>query len=85
MILKLLEKYTGEKTSLFQPRVAWGQVLPQDKDQLVNNETSLVEHGIHSRRRAMDQVGIKDPEREFKRWMEEQGQINKIHEIKIEQ
>ncbi len=77
MILKLLEKFGGEKTGENRPRVVWGQVLPQDKVQLVNNETSLVEHGIHSRRRAMDEVGVKDPEAEFAHWMEEQREIKK--------
>ena len=82
MILRLLGKF-GQSQGIaptvdnFRMRVVWGQVLPQDKVQLVNNETSLVEHGIHSRRRAMDEVGVKDPEAEFKHWMEEQREIRK--------
>lgn len=75
MILKMLEIFRGEKTGGFRPRVVWGQVLPQDKVQLVNNETALVQNGIHSRRRAMDEVGVRDPEAEFKQWMEEQKEI----------
>jgi hypothetical protein len=82
MILKLLEKFSGEKTSGFRPRVVWGQILPQDKVQLVNNEKTLVETGIHSRKRAMDEVGVRDPEAEFKHWLEEQEQINKIQDTK---
>jgi hypothetical protein len=59
-------------------RVVWGQVMPQDKAKLVSNEQILVQEGIHSRRRAMDEVGIKDPEAEFKRWLEERGRITQI-------
>jgi hypothetical protein len=82
MILKLLEKFSGENTSGFRPRVVWGQVLPQDKVQLVNNETALVQNGIHSRKRAMDEVGVRDPEAEFNHWMEEQKEINKLQDTK---
>jgi hypothetical protein len=78
MILSLLEKFRGEKQGENQPRVVWGQILPQDKEQLVTNETSLVQYGIHSRRRAMDEMGVKDPEAEFKHWMEEQQAIDKM-------
>jgi hypothetical protein len=82
MILKLLEIFGGEKTGDLRPRVVWGQILPQDKVQLVNNETALVQNGIHSRKRAMDEVGVKDPEAEFAHWMEEQEQINKMQGTK---
>jgi hypothetical protein len=75
MILKLLEIFSGEITAGLRPRVVWGGVLPQDKVQLVNNETALVQNGIHSRKRAMDEVGVKDPEAEFKHWLEEQKEI----------
>ena len=75
MILRLLEKFGEVQQGDNRPRVVWGQVLPQDKVQLVSNETSLVEHGIHSRRRAMDEVGVKDPESEFSHWLEEKKQI----------
>jgi hypothetical protein len=70
-------------------RVGWGQVMPQDKAKLVSNEQILVQEGIHSRRRAMDEVGIKDPEAEFNRWLEERNKISeitgKINEIKAEE
>jgi hypothetical protein len=81
MILRLLEKFKNTTDisiwdpDQYRPRVVWGQVLPQDKVQLVSNETTLVEHGIHSRRRAMDEVGVKDPEAEFSHWLEEKKQI----------
>jgi hypothetical protein len=78
MILKLLGKFSGEVSGDFQPGVVWGPVLPTDRLQLVSNEASLVQNGIHSRRRAMDEVGVKDPEAEFAHWLEEQEQITKI-------
>jgi hypothetical protein len=79
MALKMLEIFAGEKTCGFYPRVVWGQVLPQDKVQLVNNETALVQNGIHSRKRAMDEVGVRDPEAEFNHWLEEQKEIRKTN------
>ena len=75
LILLLLEKFSGEKIGDFQPRVVWGPVLPTDRLQMVNNEASLVSSGIHSRRRAMDEVGVKDPEAEFAHWLEEKKLI----------
>jgi hypothetical protein len=53
-------------------------VLPQDQEQLVSNEQVLVQNGIHSRKRAMDEVGVKDPETEFKHWLEEQKEIKEL-------
>ena len=59
-------------------RVVWGPVLPQDLTTLVANEQILIQSGIHSRRRAMDEVGVKDPEAEFGRWLEERETILKM-------
>lgn len=93
MILKLLEKFqnTTNNTnttnttnnsiydlSQLRLRTVWGQVLPSDQTKLIDNEKSLIASGIHSRRRAMDEVGVKDPEAEFKHWMEEEEQILQI-------
>ena len=75
MILKLLEKYQGEHFGDNHLRVVWGPVLPQDIARQVNNEQTLVQTGIHSRRTAMDEIGIRDPENEFKRWLEERETI----------
>jgi hypothetical protein len=79
MILRLLEKYAGEKFEENRLRVVWGAVLPQDISRQVSNEQVLVQTGIHSRRRAMDDMGIRDPEFEFKRWLEERGVILKMN------
>jgi len=75
MVLKLLEKYQGESFGTNCLRVVWGPVLPQDITRLVANEQVLVQTGIHSRRRAMDELGVKDPEYEFNRWLEERQTI----------
>jgi hypothetical protein len=87
MILDLLSKFSPEtynlklktsNSSSFHLRTIWGHVLPQDMDKLVMNEQILVQNGIHSRRRAMDEVGVKDPEAEFSHWVEEQQLIAKM-------
>jgi hypothetical protein len=77
MILALLQRYKGEewKPDGMRMRTVWGQVLPQDKAQLIRNEKTLVSSGIHSRRRAMDEVGVSDPEAEFQQWLDEQRTI----------
>ncbi len=75
MILKLLEKYQNEGFGSNHLRVVWGPVLPRDMARQVNIEQSLVQSGICSRRMAMDEIGIKDPEYEFNRWLEEREKI----------
>ncbi len=67
-------------TDQYRLRTVWGQVMPQDQARLVQNEQILVQTGIHSRKRAMDEVGVKDPETEFKHWMEEQKEVMNIRE-----
>jgi len=75
MILKLLERYRGEQFGDNYLRVVWAPVLPQDTSRLVSNEQALVQTGIHSRRMAMDELGVKDPEYEFDRWLAERKAI----------
>ena len=79
MVLKLLEKYGGRSFGNNSHRIVWGAVLPQDTQRQVNNEQILVQTGIHSRRRAMDELGIQDPENEFARWLEERETILKMN------
>jgi hypothetical protein len=80
MVLKLLEQFQGEKFGEYRLRTIWGGVFPEDRAQIVANEQTLVNTGIHSRKRAMDEVGVKDPEAEFRHWLDEQGQIVGIRE-----
>jgi hypothetical protein len=60
---------------LNRSRVVWGSLLPVDRSRLVQDETRLVAAGIHSRRRAADEVGVADPESEFERWREEEERV----------
>ena len=75
LILRVLEKITGENFGNYRSRIVWGPVLPQDRDRLVRDEQILVGAGIHSRRRAMDELGIENPDVEFERWLEEQERL----------
>lgn len=75
LILKIIERMTSESFGNYRTRIIWGPVLPQDRDRLVRDEEILVSSGIHSRRRAMDELGIEDPDAEFQRWLEEEQQI----------
>jgi len=79
MILSLLEKYQGESFGNNHLRVLWGPVLPKDMDRKVTSEQVMVQTGIHSRRTAMDEVGIRDPDYEFRRWLEERESILKMN------
>jgi hypothetical protein len=71
MILRLLEQYTGVVYAPCRSRVVWGELLPIDRSRLVTDETRLVAAGIHSRRRAADELGVADPDAEFERWQAE--------------
>ncbi|MDP3062116.1 MAG: hypothetical protein Q8O40_02705, partial [Chloroflexota bacterium] len=42
-------------------------VLPQDRLRLVQEERTLVEAGLHSRQRAMEALGVEDPQGEAER------------------
>jgi hypothetical protein len=79
MILRLMEKYQGEDFGDNHLRVVWGPVLPKDMERKVGNEQVLVQTGIHSRRMAMDEVGVRDPEHEFGRWLEERESILRMN------
>lgn len=72
LVLRILEQQTGVRYSPLRTRVVWGPVVARDRSQLVADERRLVAAGIHSRRRAADELGVADPEAEFARWLEEQ-------------
>ncbi len=77
MILSLIERFTGHpdlSRSLFH-RIIWGPVLPLDRQRQVSNEVQLIQSGVHSRKRAMEEMGIPDPETEFDNWLEERKRI----------
>ena len=71
MILRLLEQRTGATYLPVKQRILWGPLLPQDRSRLVREQQTLVETGIQSRRRAMENLGIEDPDAEWERMREE--------------
>ncbi|MDO8691235.1 MAG: phage portal protein [Dehalococcoidia bacterium] len=71
MILRILERFSGEPFAPYHSRVVWGPVLPQDRTRLVSDERAMVDARLHSRRRAMDELGVQDPERELVSILEE--------------
>ncbi|MFH1003421.1 MAG: phage portal protein [Chloroflexota bacterium] len=81
LILRLLEKYRGERFGDVRLRVLWSPVLPRDMARLVANEQTLVQAGMRSRRQAMTEIGVGNPEYEFKRWLEEREAILKMNQV----
>jgi hypothetical protein len=79
LILKLIEKYHNENFGNYRLDVVWSPVLPRDLSRLVSDEQMLVQSGIHSRHRAMYEVGVNDPEMEFKKWLEERQAILRMN------
>jgi hypothetical protein len=79
LILKLISKYNGWDFGNYKLQMVWSPVLPRDMAGLVANEQILVQNGIHSRRTAMSQIGIKSPEAEFAGWLEERAAILKMN------
>ena len=84
LVLRILEQQTGVRYAplrqgsgqAYRTRIVWGPVVPQDRSRLVEDERALVDAGIHSRRRAADELGVADPDEEFSRWLEEQERID---------
>lgn len=79
LILRLAEQFRNEDFGSCRPDIIWGPVLPTDFNGLVANEQVLIQNGIHSRRRAMDEIGVIDPEKEFDRWLEERERILRMN------
>ena len=75
MILKLWAKFMRQDFTQVSQRVCWGQVLPQDRTREAQNEQLCVQSGVHSRRTAMDNLGVRDPELEFDKWLDERRRI----------
>ena len=80
IILKLAEKYMNENFEQINHRVVWKPILPQDTARQAQNEQLLVQAGVHSRRTAMDEMGVQDPDEEFNRWLEERGKILEMNQ-----
>ena len=73
LMLRLWELSGAGELAPYRTLVQWPSLLPEDRSQLVRDEASLVEAGIHSRRRAMDVLGEDAPEDEWARVLEEGG------------
>jgi hypothetical protein len=80
MVLRLLEQYTGQSFAPYRSRIVWNPLLPVDRTRLVQDETRLVAAGIHSRRRAADELGVEDPDAEWARWREEETTLSGQHD-----
>jgi hypothetical protein len=80
MILALHKQFARQDLTNVGLRIIWGAVLPQDRARLAQNEQLLVQSGVHSRRTAMDELGIRDPEAELARWLEERGKILEMNQ-----
>lgn len=80
MILSLHKTFAKQDLTSVSTRIIWGTVLPQDRARLAQNEQLLVQSGVHSRRTAMDELGIRDPEAEFARWLEERKKILEMNQ-----
>jgi len=75
MVLALIERFTGESFGPLFHHVVWGPVLPRDRQRQVASEVQLIQSGVHSRRTAMEDLGVHDPEAEFEDWLEERKRI----------
>ena len=80
MILKLHSQFNHDDLTEVNHRIVWGAVLPQDRAREAQNEQLLVQSGIHSRRTAMDEIGIRDPENEFDKWLSERERIMQMNQ-----
>lgn len=78
MILRLLALFDPERLGAewdpwrYRIRPVWGTIVPRDRSRMVTDERLLIGSGIHSRRRAADNLGVENPEAEFERWLEEE-------------
>jgi hypothetical protein len=74
LVLDQLERFGGEDLGgVRRSEPVWGPILPRDREAMVRAETSLVSHGVRSRRNAMALFGTDDPDREWERILEEQA------------
>jgi len=80
MIMRLAEKYLGESFEGISHRVVWGPILPADTARQAQNEQLLVQAGVHSRRTAMDEIGVMDPDEEFEKWLDERTRILEMNQ-----
>ena len=79
-IIALLNAFAGMDLGEPNHSIAWGSILPTDRDRLVRDEVALVNAAIHSRNHAADALGhIHDPASEFQRVLEEEAAIAAVN------
>ena len=75
-LLDLLERFGGvEIGGLRTTRTIWPPILPGDAGEQARTETLLVDHGLRSRRTAIANLGVADPEAEVARLLAERGEF----------
>lgn len=75
MVLRLAVQFMGLDLGGVTHHTTWGPVLPEDSTRLAQEEQGLVQAGIHSRRTAMDRLGVRSPDAEFRLWCDERARI----------
>ncbi|TAK32168.1 MAG: phage portal protein [Chloroflexota bacterium] len=78
MILRILSQQGQGDFAPYQSRVIWGPVTPKDRGAEVTVEAARVASALSSRRRAMDNLGVPDPEAELAAWLEEEAAIGAL-------
>lgn len=72
LVLDQLERFGGEDLGgVRRGEPVWGPILPRDREAQVRAETTLVSHGVRSRRSAMATLGSDDPASEWASVLEE--------------
>lgn len=75
MVLEILTQKAGAGFQGLSSGIVWSALLPQDLLTLARTEQLLVTSNLHSRHRAMTELGILNPEAELARIAQETGQL----------
>ncbi len=75
IVLAMLHRFTGLDIEGLEPEIIFGEMLPEDRDKQSKTQAQLVTAGLRSRRGAMNDLGVLDPEAEFAEWLEETEMI----------
>ena len=75
MVLRILEQKKGLDLAGLRTRIVWGALLPQDTYNLARTEQLLVNASLHSRSRAMTELGILNPGAEIGQIAQERDRL----------
>ena len=84
MVLSILAQKTGANYAGLTTGIVWSPLLPQDLLTLARTEQTLVNANLHSRYRAMTELGILNPDAELRKIAEEQRQLMPMEEANRE-